>query len=84
MRKLFSYIVLGLSIIAFVYVFIRTESITTAFVIVGIGLAWFLFENIFEIIYLFSPKTAKKSNENRYKKAKEDLEKMSDNNPTLR
>ena len=84
MRKPLSYIVLGLAVIGFLYVFISTESMTTALVIVGVGLAWFLFENVFELISLFRPKTGIKRNKNGYKEAKEDLKKISDRNPTLR
>ncbi|MEO1053395.1 MAG: hypothetical protein AAFX87_22365 [Bacteroidota bacterium] len=84
MRKIVSYIVLGLALFGFVYVWISTGSVTTAIIIIGVGLAWFLFENIFEIIALFRPKTGDKQNEDGYKKAKEDLKKITHNNPTLR
>ncbi|WP_298509593.1 hypothetical protein [uncultured Kordia sp.] len=84
MRKIFSYIALGVAIIAFVYTFIRTGEIQTSLLIAGIGLAWFLFENIFELLALFGPKSNKKSSEERHRKAKEALDKITDNNPTLR
>ncbi|AXG68729.1 hypothetical protein KORDIASMS9_00945 [Kordia sp. SMS9] len=84
MRKSLSYIILGIAIIAFIYTFIRTGEIGTSFLIAGIGLAWFLFENIFELITLFGPKSNKKSNDEIHRKAKEALKKVTDNNPTLR
>lgn len=49
MRKVFGYIILGLAVAAFIYIFIRTGSFMTAITVVGIGMAWLLFNNIFEL-----------------------------------
>lgn len=84
MRKLFSYIILGLSLVVFVYVFTQTGSFIEAITIAGIGLAWFLFENLFDLLHLFGKKSDDKINNDRYKKNKGRLEKKTEDNPTIR
>lgn len=73
-----------MSLIGFVYGIIKTGSLMTSFVIVGIGLALLLLENIFDLISLFGSKENDKPKDNGYEKAKKDLKKVTDNNPTLR
>ncbi|MGD1848395.1 MAG: hypothetical protein ACFB10_23640 [Salibacteraceae bacterium] len=80
MRKLISYIVLGLAVIGFLYVWIQTGSMSTAFIIISIGLAWFFFEKI----ALLGLKTEDRLKDNEHKKAKADLKRVIDKNPTLR
>lgn len=84
MRKMFSYIVLGLSLIVFLIVYIKTQSFKVALIISGIGLAWFLVENIFELIKIFSKKSESQLTGLQSKKDKEKLMKKTENNPTLR
>ncbi|MCH2196941.1 hypothetical protein [Kordia sp.] len=84
MRKIISYIILGFAIVMFIYAFINTGSFKTSLTIAGIALAWFLIENIFELLSLFGAKKDKKLNNESYKKDKEALQKVTDNNPTLR
>ncbi len=84
MRKIFSYIILGLAVAAFMYIFIGTGSFITAITVVGIGMAWLLFNNIFALHSLFGKKSDKKINDRSYKNDKKNLEKRTENNPTLR
>ena len=84
MRKVFSYIILGLALVVFIVVFIQTGSFITAISIAGIGLAWFLFEWIYEVIYIYGKRSDRKINDDRYKKDKEILNKKTEDNPTLR
>ena len=84
MRKIISYIILGFAIVMFIYAFINNGSFKTSLTIAGIALAWFLIENIFELLSLFGAKKDKKLNNESYKKDKEALQKVTDNNPTLR
>lgn len=84
MKKAYSYITLGIAIVAFIYGFVQTGSFITSLIITGIALALFLFENIFEILSLLGFKSDKKPNNKQYEKDKKALEKVTDNNPTLR
>jgi len=84
MRKIFGYIILGLAVAGFIYIFIRTGSFITAITVAGIGLLWFLFNNIFELGSLFGKKSDKKINDRSYRNDKKNLEKKTENNPTLR
>lgn len=84
MKKIFYYVILGVTFIAFIYIFIRTGSFMFSLVAVGIGLVLLLFENLFDLLSLFGPKSEDINNDNSYKKNKENLEKATKDNPTLR
>ncbi len=84
MKKIFYYVILGVALIAFIYAFIRTGSFKFSLVAVGIGLVLILLENLFDLLSLFGPKSEDINNDNSYKKNKENLEKATKDNPTLR
>lgn len=84
MKKTYSYIALGIAIVAFIYGFVQTGSLIASFVIAGIAMVWFLFENIFELLSLLGFKSDKKPNNKQYEKDKKALKKVTGNNPTLR
>lgn len=84
MRKIVSYIALGLALFIFIYIFITTGSFMTAITFAGIFLVWFLIENLFEFISIFGRKSDEKIHGNTYKKEKKELHKKTENNPTLR
>jgi hypothetical protein len=84
MRKIVSYIALGLVLFVFIYLFITTGSFVTAITFAGIFFAWFLIENLFEFILPFGRKSDDKIHGDTYKKDKKELHKKTENNPTLR
>lgn len=69
---------------AFIITYIKTGSLMTTITIAGIGVAWFLLEFLFDLPFLFGQKSDDKINDDVYKKDKENLEKTTENNPTLR
>ncbi|MBL4585752.1 MAG: hypothetical protein JKX84_01645 [Flavobacteriales bacterium] len=79
MRKVFSYIILVLSIVAFVVILIKTQSLIAAVAITGLGLAWFLFENSFELLSMFG-KDSDDKDEQQHGNDRDNT----DDNPTLR
>jgi hypothetical protein len=84
MKKFIQYFVIAFIAVMFVVTYVKTESLSLAFIVAGVLSLSYLFDNIFQITPFSGGKLDKKYNKEQYKKAKETFHKKTDDNPTLR